>query len=204
MMSAFQKFAITWLASIAVAFMFFYYFQTNTAAVDLNLGVKLGGPIAGAAAMLLITQHMLARYEKSQGEIDRTVRKALSERLQPILGEWVAYADSTQSDRKAISETRFEEDEGRLVLKGGVFRSRDNSGAPSAYVGDWNCDIVAFDGDRLAYLYTLVDKSAAENEIWRGFVEARLVTSEAGDVFEGRWEVFGRDHHEGKITLKRA
>lgn len=203
-MSAFQKFAITWLASIVVAFMFFYYFQTNTAAVDLNLGVKLGGPIAGAAAMLLITQHMLTRYENAQSEIDRTVRKAMAERLQPILGEWVAYADSTQSDRKAISKTRFEEDEGRLVLKGGVFRSRDDSDAPSTYVGDWNCDIVAFDGDRLAYLYTLVDKSDAKSEVWRGFVEARLVSSGDKQVFEGRWEVFGRDHHEGKITLKRA
>ncbi len=202
-MTAFQKFALTWIASILAAFLFFWFFQTNTAAVDLPLGLQLGGPIGGAVAMLLVTQQALAKYEKAQSAIDTAVRQAQSKDLAPVLGDWVVYADSDQSDRRAFSQTRFDLDEGRLQIRGGNFYQRKDDDTAGEGIGFWTCEVASFDGFRLIYFYTLTDTSA-DQEVSRGYVDARQVGPEGARHFEGRWEVFGRKHHQGVIRLKRA
>ena len=190
------------VVSLLAATLLHWLFEANEAAVAWGGDtVRLGGPVAAFTGVFLIIEWAHRRLIRLESEDARGAAAARVAELSPLTGRWTVDAKSNKSDRRARSETKFEAHSGRLHITGGTFRHPETG----ATLGDWSCEAVAFDGDRLIYLYSLMDQSdPTATQFWRGVVDARIVPNAPEPHLEGRWQVFGTEHHDGVISMRKA
>ncbi|MDJ0911445.1 MAG: hypothetical protein QNI99_19830 [Woeseiaceae bacterium] len=192
-----KLFALVVIALLPAVLLYYLFSDMNAAnAAWMNNSIQLGGPVAAFFAFLYFLERKLRQLEALKH--DRA--NPLLKELQKFEGNWKIKATSGSSGKTAESTTELSLDAGNLQLSGGRYVVVKDGSDPKG-MGDWECELAVCDGDRLAYFYRLTDLSE-DHSVWQGIVDARRVPGDAL-AFEGSWHVVGKDHHNGRIGLKK-
>jgi hypothetical protein len=180
--------------SLIPAVLLYLLFGSMSSATVERSGIKLGGPVAA----FFVALWLLWRMYKEM----RLVESSLETLLRPLVGNWRIDSASPDSGRKAVSSTAIAFQDGGLQIAGGTFFTAGADGARGAAIGDWSVEMAVADGRRLKYFYTLTDKLSTQST-WKGLVE---VAADGGSAktLEGTWQVLGKEHHSGTITLTKT
>lgn len=178
--------------SLAPAVLLYLLFgELSTASVE-RTGVKLGGPVAAFFVALYLLWSIYQKMQKADNPAET--------RLMPLTGRWRIESRSATSGRKASSQTKMALEGGELQISGGTFFALGVDGRAGDAIGSWTVEMAVSDGRRLKYFYSLTD-NLAQHSNWKGLVEVAWQDNASPATLSGTWEVMGKEHHQGTITL---
>jgi hypothetical protein len=185
--------ALVALSLVPAVLLYLLFGELNSATVE-KTGLKLGGPVAA----FFVALYGLWKMYKGM----RSVDNPFESRLQALVGAWQIESKSSESGRKATSSTKIALEEGELRIDGGTFFAVGTDGSQGDAIGSWSVEMAVSDGRRLKYFYSLTD-NLASHSTWKGLVEVAAPDDSDVQGFQGTWQVLGKEHHRGTISITR-